>query len=290
MLKRNRNYKLVVSTSEHDTITIGPPFTLEFDVQRNILGAANGSKITITNLSQKNRDRIRKNSWDPSDNRPVTLLAGYGENLSKIFQGTISEAWSVRPAEDFLTQIESFDAGFAYATADVSVSFPAGVPFTSVITNLISLIPNVSLGAIGSYPGTLSRGNTYNGNPITILSELTGQGFFIDNGKAYALGDLEVIRGSLPVISSENGLIGTPIREKAFIDIDIMFEPRLVLGQLLTLNSSTGPVETRGKTSAVCKVVGISHRGMISPVQCGTAITSVQLSVLPSTAAPRVVQ
>lgn len=287
MLKIDRNYALAVSTSIGTSINIAPPFTLEFDIQRKIFGSANGSSIKVTNLSQRNRDLIRKNRWDRSDNRPITLLAGYGNNLSKIFSGSITEAFSVRPDVDFITEIQSFDAGFAFANSQVALQFPEGTPFTSVLEAAIATLPGVTLGAIGNYPGNLSRGNSYSGSATDILTELTGGGFFIDNGKAYCLKDNEVITGSFTTISSDNGLLGTPIREEAFLNFDMMFEPRLILGQKIKLQSTTGPKEARQTSSAstIYKVVGLSHRGIISPTTAGTAITSVQLYV-PPTAVP----
>lgn len=271
MDKFGRNYILEVQTQNGSTLTITLPFTIEFDITRNTLTSANVCQIRIYNLSQKNRNQIRFNVSDYGNFRGITLRAGYGSNLPVVFSGNISQAWSVREGVNFITQIECYDGGFAFANAQTSVQYPAGTMQKDIIKNLAGSLPHVSLGVIGDYPGALSRANSYSGSTTDILREITGSGFFIDNGKANALGTNEYIdNGSgIALINSASGLLGTPVLEQTIVRFDMLFEPGLTVGQRIQLDSIT-----EQNFNGFYKVTAVKHRGMISEAVCGDVITT----------------
>lgn len=272
MDKYNRNYLLLIEKKDGTTLKITLPFTVEFDIHRNSLSSANTCSIRIYNLSLDNRSQIRKDQFDFADLRTISFAAGYGDRLSLAFSGNISQAWSVREGSNMITQIECYDGGYAYVNAITGNQFPSGTSESSIIDSLASSLPGITRGAIGSYPGEISRGNSYSGPTVDILRDITGGGFFIDNGKAHCLNDNECIESGIPLINSESGLLGTPIKEQTYINFDILFEPSLKVGQLIQLESSTAD-HFNGKH----KVLSIKHRGMISEAVCGQAITSVGL-------------
>lgn len=276
-LKFGRAYKLEVQAIDGTTITLALPFTIQFDIVRNTLTSANTATIRIYNLSVNNRALLRKDAWATNDFRAITLYAGYGSNLPKVFDGNIMQAWSVREGVNFITQIECFDGGFAFVNGLTNLNFPAGTPQRDVITTVMATgLPNVTVGSVGAYPGALSRGNSYAGNTVDILKDLTGGGFFVDNGKANALGDTECLAGQTLIIDSADGLLGTPVREQFTLYFDMLFEPSLVAGQKVTLDSITA-----ANFNGDYKVVSTKHRGMISDAVCGEAITSVGLFAPP---------
>lgn len=276
MVKFGRNYSLKVQAQNGEIITVAPPFTIEFDITRNTLTSANICSIRVYNLSQKNRNQIRKDVTDFSDLRAIQLAAGYGTNLPVIFSGNITQAWSVREGNNFITQIESFDGGFAFATGQTNMTFPADTPQQTIVETLADSLPGVTRGVIDTFPGSITRGNSYSGNTTQILTELTGGGFFIDNSKVNCLGNNSCLEGQIQVINSESGLLGTPVREQTILNFDILFEPRLTVGQLLQLDSLEGTA--RGANfNGFYKVISVKHRGMISAAVCGDAITSVGL-------------
>lgn len=273
--KFGRSYILNIQTDSGDTLTIKPPFTVEFDITRNALTSANVCSFRIFNLNANHRGQIRKDINDFGKLRAVQFMAGYGSNLPIVFDGNITQAWSVREGSNFITQIESFDGGFAFANASISNNFPAETTQHAVMESMIADLKKhgVKRGAIGnSYTKKLKRGNAYTGNTINVIKELSGGGFFIDNGKAYALSDDEVIEGPVTVINSESGLLGTPVRERLIINVDMLFEPRLLIAQKIELKSTT-----EANFNGPYRVMSIKHRGMISESVCGDAVTSVGL-------------
>lgn len=277
MDKFGRRYQLQVGTESGSTLTIELPFTIEFDITRNTLTSANVCQIRVYNLSLRNRNQLRFNSTNYGEYRPVVLRAGYGDNLATIFTGNVSQAWSVREGVNFITQIECYDGGFAFVNGKTSTQFPANTAQRDVIVNLARSLPYVKLGAIGEYPGSLSRGNSYSGNTVDILRELTGGGFFIDSGKAYALSTDEYIETTYPplVINAKSGLLGTPVLERSIVRFDMLFEPSLNVAFRIKLESLTElNFNADSNFNGIYKVTSVKHRGMISEAVCGSVITT----------------
>lgn len=282
MNKFLRNYSLALTVqkdmnSTAETIIVELPFTVEFDITRNTLTSANVCQIRIYNLNPSHRSQIQKNVTSYGNAPPIitiALKAGYGDNLPVIFQGNASQAWSVRQGTNFITQIECFDGGFAYVNGATSLTVPQGTPYKTVITNLInSLFPNVVLGSVGDYSGSTPKQVTYSGNTIDILRELTGGGFFIDNGKGYALNNNEysIAAGPPQTIDASSGLLNTPVLEQTIVRFDMIFEPSLNIGTGINLMSSTNAT-----FNGFYKITSVKHRGMISQTVCGDAITTAE--------------
>lgn len=275
MAKFLRKYILTVETVTGELVVIKPPFTIEFDIQRNVLTSASYAQIRVYNLKENTRNAILKDQYTFDDIRTVELQAGYGDAVSYpiIFTGNIDRAWSVREGSNVITSIDCFDGGFAFANAVTNRQYPAGTPQKSIIEDIVSSLGqfNVSVGAIGNYEGVTTRGSSYSGNTVDVLAELTGGGFFIDNGKAYALQNNEVLESNqIQVIKSSSGLLGTPIREETYLRFTMLFEPRLRIGQQILLESIT---EKRYNT--YYKVISLMHKGVISESIAGNATTEV---------------
>lgn len=272
MDKLNRNYLLRVQAVNGEIIEVGMPFSIEFDILRNDFASASNAQIRVYNLGKQTRAAIRKDEVATNVFRKIELKAGYGNNIPFVFVGNILKAWSVREGVNFITYIEAQDMGFAYANGFTNQSFSQGTPYQDIIEKLMKSLPAVDFGAAGDFPGAISRGNSYSGNTADLLNALTGGAFFISNGKSYCLNDDECIQGSVEQIDSNAGLLNTPTRELKLVKIEMIFEPRLTIAQKIFLDSSTGD-----NVNGFYKVVSISHKAMISPVVCGSAITKASL-------------
>ncbi len=271
MDKFGRNFVLTIEKADGGELTITLPFTTQIDITRNTLTSANVCQIRIYNLSLLNRNQIRVNQSDYGVRRAIVLRAGYGDNMPRIFKGNISQAWSVREGQNFITQIECFDGGFAYNNAYTNTSFPASTPNKAVVQSLSLSLPGISKGVTGEVPGVLTRGATYSGPTMNLLGEITGGAAFIDDEKINVLGTNEYIGSNAPtfVVSSASGLLGTPVLEQTIVRFDMIFEPQLQVGHKILLDSITG-LNFNGEY----KVIGVKHRGMISGTVGGTMITT----------------
>lgn len=273
MYKLRRNYILTVEDESGQKITIRPPFTVQFDITRNTLTSANVCQLRIFNLGEVSRNFVRFNTYDYRKYKLVEFRAGYGDDLPRIFRGNISQAWSVREGVDFITQIECFDGGFAFNNGVTSKEYAAGTTKKEIITDLAASLPDTTLGAVGDYPGVLTRGNSFNGNTAQILAEESGGGFFIDDGKANVLGNNEYIEiGANPIIiNSQSGLLGTPALQETIAVVEMIFEPTLNVGHRVILDSLTG-----GNFNGDYKVTAVKHRGVISEAVAGSVVTTAE--------------
>lgn len=286
MTKYGRNYTLTVQKRDGTTLIVKPPFTVEFDIHRNSYSSANTCSLRVYNLAPITRDQIRYDWTDFGDLRKITFAAGYGNNLSLAFVGNLSQAWSTREGQNIITQIECFDAGFAYTNAVANQLFPANTQNETVLEALISSLPGgVTVGAIGpSFGGQITRGMAVTGSTISRLNELTTgtggtPGFFIDNLIGNCLSDSECLGGNVPLISANTGLLGTPLLENRYIHVELLFEPSLRIAQQVELLS-----QVSNRFNGEHKILAIKHRGMISEAVCGEAVTS--LTLLPGVFSP----
>lgn len=275
MRKLGRNYILRVESSEVGTVEVKPPFTLEFDIVKNVLSSANTATFSIYNLAENTRNQIRKDELDYGLLKQITFDAGYGENFSEVMSGNVIQAYSSKQGNNIVTSLQCFDGGFAFANSKINKSYPSGALQRSVVLDMVKSLEdyNIKTGAIGNIPGTLGRGNSYSGNTVEILKEITGGGFYIDNEKANVLSDDEVVESDIDLIDASFGLLGTPRREQTFLMLDLLFEPRFKIGQSIILDSVTEKI-----FNGAYKIVSLKHSGTISEAVSGSATTTVGLS------------
>jgi hypothetical protein len=291
--KFGRNYLLTVQTNEGkdpvdgtstglnstNAITVRAPLTLELDIQRSQLSSANTSRFRIYNLAAVTRNKILQDQQDQFGLQ-VTLSAGYGTGPTwpLIFAGVCKKSTSFREGINFVSQLECFDGGNVYtsAIADGIPPFPAGSSKKSIIESLVGLLSGwgVQPGLIGDISGTVSRAYPVSGSIIDAIQALAGpNSFFIDNGRAYVLQTGEGIGApEVALISSATGLLGTPTREETLLNLEVLFEPTFHIGQIISLQSSTG-----ANYNGQYKIASVSHRGIISEAVCGDLVTNITL-------------
>lgn len=291
--KLGRNYFLNVELSDGSILQVYLPFTIEFNIIRKNLGSVNTCQIRIYNLSKKNRNLIRYDMSDYSNVRKIQLYAGYGTNLPLIFTGNIIQAWSIREGVDFITTIESYDGGDGFINGFIpgTATFPSGTTLQNIYKTLMSYMPNTTFGAIGpsfiykSGTSTLlvnSRSTSYSGDVGDVLRTITGGAFFVDNGKTYILSNNECINGNVSIVNYQSGLLNTPLRENSIVTLDIIFEPGIVLGQYIELDTSTfeelnsNSINNNNNVNGFYKITSLTHRGVISESICGDAISTLE--------------
>lgn len=294
--KFGRNYYLNIQTNVlgSPNIEIAPPFTIEFDVTRDILGSLNHANIKIYNLSPNTRNLLLKDYNNFSNNRTIYLQAGYGSatNLPTIFYGCVFQAYSRRVGTDFLTEITAQSGGYNpkdvfYSGAPFAAGTSDAVVIRALATNLAALA-GLNVGFIGNFPNKSIRMRVPTKPIIEELREMTGGGLFIDQNFINCLNNGESIPKAVTLIDSSTGLLETPSREQSRMTVPILFTPEIVPGQLINLQSST--VETKNNFSpyvnsysGIAKVNSVHHMGMISEAVCGSLTTELGIILGQST-------
>lgn len=278
-MKFGRTYSMKIQIDDElNAVEIVYPMTLEFNITRNTFASANTAAFTIYNLGETRRRQVFHDRYDTLKYRQIILQAGYSSEqntpLSTIFQGNVRSAYSFKRKQDWTTVIDAFDGGFGILNGQVSVS--AGAPWstTGAIKQLISSMPNVAMGTVDIPDVQSSRGMSMFGNAWDIIRRLAGNNTaYIDNEKASVVqqGNYVTPPDGIPLITSETGLLGTPRKLGALLEVDMIFEPRIFINQLVDLES----LETY--YNGQYAVMGITHRGTISGAICGDAITTLSL-------------
>jgi hypothetical protein len=286
MFKFGRNYKLTVEIDDQGTqLVIGYPLTLELYIRRENLACAGNATFRVYNLAPTNRNRLIKGPTDVAMVRKIKLEAGYGENLSVIFDGNIREAQSYRPEGqvNFVTEIHAWD--YANAMSLAFSTWTASSPentYQRVIERLCDDLVkqgNITIGAIGEFTGNYARNPSFCEPSWEALKKVvssagTNASCYIDNGKIYVLNENDAFEGSVPIINSQSGLLGTPKRNQNWIELEILFEPRLKIGQKISLQSTTNTTY-----NGIYKVIGLTHLGVISGAVGGKLRTTIRVMV-----------
>lgn len=269
---QKRNYKLSIQKEDGSVLIITPPFTLDFTISRSISSSVNTASISIYNLSKKNRNHCRKDEYDYGFSKKIKLEIGYGNNLSVVYQGTIQHGFSVRQGVNFVTTMESGDGYFQAVNSIYNNQFPAGTNQNEIIKDVVGQLKKdgLKVGAISDFEGEIPRGNTYSGNTLDVLKNLTGDSFFVDNETVNVLKDDQALDVPVFYINSRSGLIGTPRIDKTYVKFDLILEPRILSGQRIVLQ--TDSIDDDLNTDY--KVMGLVHKGIISDATSGACITS----------------
>jgi hypothetical protein len=192
----------------------------------------------------------------------------------------MAQSYRLDKSVNFITEIEGFDYGWAIVNATSSFNMSGTVQTPTVINQLIAdlqkTVPSKTLGigAISNQFNTVysTRGVSIAGSTWNNLQKVTNNQTFIDNGNVFCLFENDVFNSDLTVINSETGLLGTPKKQDRMIIVEILFEPRLNIGQQVSLQSSS-----LTQFNGNYKVVGIEHHGTISAAVGGECKTIVSL-------------
>jgi len=272
------------------TWTFQYPLTLEVEVERGAWQSISTGEFRIYNLAPSTRSDIYQNWLDQGEFRSITLRAGYlswitvngppnFQSLPLIFKGNIKQAYSKREGSSWVTTISAWDGGFAVTQGDTYVPFPADAKLEDIVNGLIDKMPNVTLGYLDPLLTSDNiRGVSPVGSPWDKLTQIAAQIYadvYIDVEKVYFVAKGQPVpglTGGLGVISSEQGLLDTPMKQGITVSFEMLFEPRVTVGQALVLQS------LEKVNNGTYTVVGIDHRGTISGAVGGDMRTKLTCS------------
>jgi len=283
MEKWTRSYVLTVQTDDkaEEYVDITMPLTINFHIKRNVNATANTATITVLNLGEDTRRKVFLDNYKTMYYKRVELRAGYSlgkETLPLIFKGNIQNAFSKRNGVNYETTINALDGGFAYVNGYSSRQFAKGTTDRQALNTLFADLPKIEPGAVGDFKFSLTRGNTLDGPTIQYLNNISEGHFFIDLEKAHCLLDNEGFEGNVKVIDAQTGLLGSPLRQESFLTFEMIFEPRLQIGQFVEINSQTERIY-----NGTYRVNGIEHTGTISDAKSGECKTKVSLDYVTGT-------
>lgn len=252
------------------------PVTIDFNVVKSTQ-SENTTRITIYNLHAATRESIYQDRL-LMDNNPyikwLSLEAGYGEALTLVSWGYIQECYSYRSGTDILTVIDVTDPDIL--TEYCGVTFAAGTTFKQAYEYLVGRLPSLKIGETGVLEGVFNVPTVFNGNTFMLINKLTGGHTFVDNGQVVNLNDNETLSDyGCYYIAADTGLLDTPKRYDRILEISMLFEPTIKIGQLVDLRLSSFD-----RFNGQYKVLGLNHNCLISGADGGSRTTTLQLEYI----------
>lgn len=281
MLKLQRNYRIEFERGDKidfstyipkENIEVKYPITLELNVTRDTFADLNKANFRLYNLAPETQAKLWKDLFDLDRYVRMKLYAGYGEDLSLIFYGEFTQCYSYRQSgsTDFITEIEANDLTLLLLNSFTNKTVSKGTDGVTLIQSLLAEIPEINAGYISPTLPVTKSNQTFLGSTINLLRrEFSDYQIYVNNNQLNIIGQNEVIPGEVTLISAETGLLGTPTRADAYLQAEMIFEPKLEVSQAVVLLS-----ETEKSLNNTYKVVALSHAGIISPVVSGTLKTT----------------
>lgn len=281
-VKFNRKYRLTIQLQDRngkpteDVMVIENPIGISFDVKRGIYAEKQTLDINIYNLSTENRDKIFRDLYKIGEFLMVRLEAGYVSlGMSTIFEGFIWSAYSFRQGTNVITQIKGITNLGAHESY-VNTTLAAGHTTQDIVDECMKSMPFYDKGAQVFDNKTFSTSTTLLENPISILKKYTDVDVFIDNMRVYILpNNYAVSIGAVGYTIGDNaGLLSTPRRQDATLTIEMIFEPRIEVGQLITIDSKVAK-----QFNGTFRVFGLNHKGTINDAEASQLTTTIQCNI-----------
>ncbi len=220
---------------------------IKFKVVRSLKPEPNPCEITIVNLNEQTRSMV---TTVPTR---VRLEVGYRDDMRLLFAGDVKKAsGSYLEGVDWNTKLLLGDGIRAFANARVSRSYASGTTFRIILRDValsLGLELPVEFSARPELDNRLSTNEVTMGwasDEFTRLLAQYGYHWSIQNGRLYVPLDEVSDPGSIHLIDSSNGLIGTPsqgVPDKSgkppTTTCKVAVRPELNLGDKFQLNSKS---------------------------------------------------
>lgn len=230
-------FERIVKTSfglagEEFTVVTGL-FT-QFEIEKTSEKTPNRVGLRIFNLNETSRATLQQK------NVIVKFDAGYGEKADELFVGNITRAGSEKSGPDIITMIEAGDATKQFSEAQVNKTLGPGANTKQVIEEVAKQL-NVGIGAIkGVTEEIFQNGITLTGNATDRLDDVVDK-----LGLEWSIQDdrLQILPPDEPseilgiLLTSNTGLIGSPIKREDGIEFRALLRAQLKPGAAVQLRS-----------------------------------------------------
>lgn len=292
--KLNRKYRLTIQDVDENrepinkAVVIENPFTIRFSINRNIFQEVNQGDFEIYNLAPDTYNRLFYdyfsinryfgddettrsvgNKWK---SRTVILEAGYeGMEMSIIFVGDMWSCYTERRGADVITRIHAI-IGLRATSISSDVSF--GSTTRNKVLMYLADDMHLKMKLYQIEDKEFNRPISISGNSFANIQKYSGDIAYIDNNEIKVLKYDDAFESEVALINDESGLLGVPQRENGILSVNMIFEPRLTVGQKIEIQSRIAPM-----FNGQYKVFGLKHDGVISGAESNRVVTSIQMMV-----------
>jgi hypothetical protein len=230
------SYNVMITTPDEEGYVIGDPISCSISVNRNSGSSLNTASVDLYNLSESNRNTIRKDKNKTNEYWGARVLAGYDGEVYTIFIGNMQEAYTEKKGLDWVTHIEAYDGLYSLQNTRLEITLNEDVNIPEYLKNVIKEkhLASGNLEVIDEKSG--KRGVVLEGAMQDVLKETFGNNWFIDNEHLYVMKPGAVLTDYAYLVTSDN-LLSSPRKRDTLIDIDVIFTPKLSVGRIVNLRS-----------------------------------------------------
>jgi len=214
---------------------------IKFSCKRSNSMTPNNADIRVYNLDLETALRIK------AEFKRVILQAGYEGNYGVIFQGNIKQVILGREsATDTFIDIVAGDGDNAYNFAIVNQTMNSGVKPSDQIAMLAKTMNdrNVTLGSTPENLPTsqLPRGKVFYGTTrdyLRTIAMTTGNAWSIQDEKINFVPLKSYLKGTVVVLTSKTGLIGTPQQTNEGVNMKCLLNPLISIGGRVQIDNAS---------------------------------------------------
>lgn len=226
-----------------------PALAAKFSVLKTDNREKNKARLTLFNLAERTRAKLQERRL------PVEIEAGYVEEISRIFKGSIHSTTISRTETEWVTEVEMTDGGKAGTSARINESFRGTQSVGQMLKKAAAslgldagnLDEKVSLDGARSILKEFVSGFVLSGSAEDVvdkLAESMGLKFSIQDGSSQFLGKGEVLPGPPVFLTAGTGLIGSPsVGEKGVVKLRCLLNGLILPGRLIEVDSAVVSAE-----------------------------------------------
>jgi hypothetical protein len=220
-------------------------FRCTFRICRGDHETPNSADIRIYNVSALTAAKIQP------EFSTVEIQGGYGDsasgNYGLLFSGTVIQTRNGRiDQRDSYVDITAADGDEAYNYSTLAVSLAAGTTPRDTVQTLLQTMAKhgITAGYVAPSLGEGNhrvRGRVYFGltrDELRNFCRANNMVWSVQDGKLTMIAGDGYVPGSIPVISPSTGLIGVPEQTEAGINVRVLLNPSIKIGQIIKLDSS----------------------------------------------------
>jgi hypothetical protein len=222
------------------TVEVFREYDMSIDVELVSTSDPNNAAVEIWGLSEAQRSTFPSAKY-------VEIYAGYADDPGMIFRGSWDPERSIarhyKDGPDWRTEIETGDGLREVHSAFLSRTYSAGTALHMVLRDLVGKLGLPVLMEFAR-PETLPAAATFSGRVSTILDELAWMYKFdwsIQYGSVIITERGEPSRsvGTVAVLSSSTGLVGSPVVTETGIELKTMMLPGIKPKGLIQVKDDT---------------------------------------------------
>lgn len=229
----------------------GRRLAIDFEVSSNRSNNPNQAVCQIYGLNETNRQAIS------SEGVAISIYAGYEGVHKLIFQGDITTVQVIKLNPGWAVKITAGDGIKPFTESVVTKTYASGTEKSDIVKDVIDSMKLAAKTAVDTITGKTDGDLSLDGLAKDALSTVVGDAgasWSIQDGEVHIAKIDEPIDNEAIVISSDTGLLESPIVTEKGLNIRAVLNPDVRPGKLISLKSATVQIDSTPESIAIPKL------------------------------------